>query len=223
MNRRTLLLGASALGLAAFAGGALFVNRQRTAQAEAAAAEAAGKPLADEALLIRPHSPTLGPADAKVTLVEFFDPSCEACRAFHPVLKQIRETFPNDVRIVMRYTVFHDGSDEAVRILEAARRQNLFEPVLDAILEQQPGWAVHGAPAMDVAWEIAEAAGMDIEKGQADRLFPGTTAVLNQDAADVAALTIQQTPTFFLNGKRLDNLSLESLMTEVRVAVTGAP
>lgn len=173
--------------------------------------------------MIRPHSPVLGPADAKVTLVEFFDPSCEACRAFHPVLKELRQTFPNDLRIVMRYTVFHEGSDEAVRILEAARRQDLFEPVLDALLEQQPGWAVHGAPALDVAWEIAASAGMDIDQGQEDRLFPGTTGVLNQDAADVATLDIRQTPTFFLNGKRLDNVSFDTLRADVRAAVTGAP
>ena len=222
MNRRTLILGTSVLGLATFAGGAFYVNRQRATEADAAAALAAAAPPVDETLLIRPHSPVLGPSDAKVTLVEFFDPSCEACRAFHPVLKQIRAEFPNDVRIVMRYTVFHEGSDEAVRILEAARRQDLFEPVLDALLKQQSGWAVHGAPAMDVAWEIAASAGMDVDQGQADRLFPGTMAVLNQDAADVQALGIRQTPTFFLDGRRLDNLSLESLMMDVRVAVTGA-
>ena len=222
MNRRTLLISASALGVAAFAGGTSYVNRQRAAETEAAAAEAAAAPAIDEALLIRPHSPVLGPADAKVTLVEFFDPSCEACRAFHPVLKQIRETFPNDVRIVMRYTLFHEGSDEAVRILEAARMQDKFEPVLDALLEQQPSWAIHGAPALDLAWEIAASAGMDIARGQQDRLFPGTTAVLNQDTADVEALNIRQTPTFFLNGKRLENFSMESLMEDVRVAGAGA-
>jgi protein-disulfide isomerase len=84
MNRRTLLLGASALGLVAFGGGAFLVNRQRQAEAEAAAAAA---PAADQALLIRPYSPSFGPADAPVTLVEFFDPSCEACRAYHPVVQ----------------------------------------------------------------------------------------------------------------------------------------
>lgn len=219
MNRRILVLGASALGLAAFAGGAVFINRQRSAEAEAAAA---AEPPVDEALLIRPHSPVLGPADAKVTLVEFFDPSCEACRAFHPVLKQIREAFPNDVRIVMRYTTFHAGSDEAVRILEAARRQDLFEPVLDALLEEQPRWAIHGAPALDVAWEIAASAGMDTERGKAERLFPGTTAVLNQDAADVEALGIKQTPTFFLNGRKLELSTFEAFVAEVQTAVTAA-
>lgn len=223
MNRRSLLLGASALGVAAFAGGAFYVSRQRQREAAEATTKAAAAPPADETLLIRPHSPILGPADAKVTLVEFFDPSCEACRAFHPVVSALRKEFPNDLRVVLRYTVFHEGSDEAVRILEAARRQNLFEPVLDALLEQQPGWASHDGPAIDIAWEIAASAGMDVEKGETDRLFPGTTGILNQDAADVAALGIQQTPTFFLNGKRLENVSFESLSTDIRAAVTGKP
>ena len=152
MNRRTLLLGVSALGIAAFAGGAYVLNQRRTAEAEAAAA---ATPAAETVLLIRPHSPVLGPADAPVTLVEFFDPSCEACRAFHPVVQEIRRQFPTQVRVVMRYTVFHQGSDEAVRILEVARMQDKFEQVLDAILEKQPTWALHDGPQMDVAWRVA--------------------------------------------------------------------
>ncbi|MEO7660041.1 MAG: thioredoxin domain-containing protein, partial [Pyrinomonadaceae bacterium] len=39
--------------------------------------------------LIRPDSATLGPEDAKVTLVEFYDPECEACAAFSPIVKKI--------------------------------------------------------------------------------------------------------------------------------------
>ena len=166
MNRRNLLIGASAVGLAAFAAGTIILNRRRSAEAEAVAA---ATPAVDPALLVREYSPSFGPADAPVTLVEFFDPSCEACRAYHPVVQEIRRQFPTQVRVVLRYTVFHEGSDEAVRILEAARMQDKFEPVLDALLEQQPGWAVHGSPEMDVAWEIAGAAGLDL----GDRLRTG--------------------------------------------------
>ena len=216
MNRRILLLGASALGLAAFAGGAYMLNQRRTAEAEAAAA---ATPAAETDLLIRPHSPVLGPADAPVTLVEFFDPSCEACRAFHPVVQEIRRQFPTQVRVVMRYTVFHQGSDEAVRILEVARMQDKFEQVLDAILEKQPTWALHDGPQMDVAWRVAGAVGLDLKKSETERLFPGITGVLNQDAADVEALGIRQTPTFFLNGQRLENVSAESLIADVKLAV----
>lgn len=219
MNRRTLLIGASALGLAAFGGGAFLLNRRRKAEAEAVAAEA---PAVDPTLLIRPYSPTFGPADAPVTLVEFFDPSCEACRAYHPVVQEIRRQFPTQVRVVLRYTVFHEGSDEAVRILEAARMQDKFEPVLDALLEEQPGWALHDGPLMDVAWEIAGGAGLDTDKAETDVLFPGITGTLNQDKADVEALQINQTPTFFLNGKRLENFNADSLIADVRFAVENS-
>ena len=219
MNRRTLLIGASALGVAAFAGGTVYVNRQRAAEAQAAAAEAAAAAPTEESLLIRPHSPILGPADAKVTLVEFFDPSCESCRAFHPVIEALREALPTELRVVLRYTPFHEGSDEAVRILESARMQNKFEHVLNALFEKQDEWALHGAPDMDKAWRIAGATGMDIVKGKEARLFPGTTAVLNQDVADLQALGVNQTPTFYLQGRKLVNVSFESLQADVRAAV----
>lgn len=223
MNRRTLMIGASALGVAAFAGGALYVSRQRAAEAEVATAEAATAPPAKEDLLIRPHSPILGPAEAPVTLVEFFDPSCEACRAFHPVIEALRKEFPTQLRVVLRYTPFHKGSDEAVRILEAARMQNKFEHVLNALFEKQPDWALHDGPDMEKAWRIAGATGMDLVKGKTDSLFPGTTAVLNQDMADLTALGIEQTPTFYLDGRKLVDVSFETLQADIRAAAKAAP
>jgi len=53
-------------------------------------------------------------------------------------------------------------------------------------------------------------------------LFPGTTGVLNQDADDVDALGIRQTPRFFLNGKQLKNFSADTLVADVRIAVQQA-
>lgn len=216
MNRRTLLIGASALGIIAFAGRAFFLNRQRQAEAEAVFTTT---PAVDPALLSRPHSPSFGPEFAKVTLVEFFDPFCEACRAFHPTVMEIKKQFPTQVPVVLRYAVFHEGSGEAVRILEVARMQDKFKQVLDALLEKQPTWALHDGPQMDVAWRVAGAVGLDLKKAASDRLFPGITGVLNQDMADVEAVGIRQTPTFFLDGKRLENVSPASLIAEVKAAV----
>lgn len=218
MNRRAVVVGAAALGVAAFAGGAEVVRRRREAEAEAIASA----PLAENTLLVRAYSPILGPADAPVTLVEFFDPSCEACRAFHPMVSGLRREFPNQLRVVLRYAALHQGSDEAVRILEGARRQGLFEPVLEALFAQQPIWAAHGQPRLDFAWQLAGAAGMDVEKGMAERLYPGDTAVLNQDAADIATLRIVGTPTFFLNGKLIMNPNFETLPAAIRAAVAQA-
>jgi predicted DsbA family dithiol-disulfide isomerase len=75
---------------------------------------------------------------------------------------------------------------------------------------------------MDVAWEIAGNAGLDLDRAETDKLFPGITGTINQDMADVEALDIRQTPTFFLNGKRLENFSAESLIADVRFAVENA-
>jgi protein-disulfide isomerase len=216
MNRRAVLLGTSAAALAVFGGGAWYLRQQQEAEAEAAATAAVAQ---NPEALIRPYSPILGPAEAPVTLVEFFDPSCEACRAFHPVIEDLRRQYPTQLRIVLRYTPFHEGSDEAVRILEAARRQDKFEPVLDALFEKQPEWAIHGAPDLDRAWRIAGAVGLDLERAQSDRLHPDTTAILNQDVADLQELGVRATPTFFLNGRPLTNLNFDALRAAVGHAV----
>jgi protein-disulfide isomerase len=222
MNRRAIVLGAAALGLAAFAGGSWVIRDRRDREAAAAqAARAASIPdLADR--LAPPTAPVLGPLDAPVTLVEFFDPSCEACRAFHPVLKQLLDEFPEDLRIVMRYAAFHQGSDEAVAILEAARRQNLFEPVLNALLDSQPNWALHDGPRLDIAWAAAAAAGLDISNREFELRSPGTVAILRRDTEDVAEFGVRATPTFFLNGQELRLSSFQGLITEVRTAVSQA-
>ena len=73
--------------------------------------------------LVRFHSPIFGPANAPVTIVEFFDPACETCRAFYPMVKNLMKQYPNDVRLVLRYAPFHQGSDQVVKLLEAAKRQ----------------------------------------------------------------------------------------------------
>jgi len=169
--------------------------------------------------LVRPHSPLFGPAGAPVTIVEFFDPSCESCAAFHPILKQILAMFPQDVRLVMRYTPFHEGSDEAVRILETARLQGKFEPVLEALLARQSEWAVHGAPDLARAWEIAGAAGLDVARARGEAASAAIDDILRQDVADAQDFEVQATPTFFVNGKPLPSFGAQQLFDLVQAEV----
>jgi protein-disulfide isomerase len=215
MNRRTLVLATGAAALAVFGGGAWLYGATRPAPPPPA-------PVAADLPLIRAHAPILGPADAPVTIVEFFDPACESCRAFHPVVKRIMADFPDDVRVVMRYAAFHKGSDEAVRILEAARAQGMFEPVLEALYAAQDVWAAHGAPNLDAAWQAARRAGIDQARANVDKVAPAVTAILNLDAADVRAVGVRGTPTFFVNGEPLSEFSAEGLYHAVETAVTAA-
>lgn len=147
----------------------------------------------------RTHSPILGPQDAPVTIIEFFDPACEACRAFRPVVEHMLESFPGRVRVVLRYTAFHQGSDELIRILEAARLQGVFVPVLEAVLAALPLRAANDSPNLTKAWEAADAAGLDVPKARADIMKPGITRVLEQDMADARLIGVTRTPAFFVN------------------------
>jgi protein-disulfide isomerase len=140
---------------------------------------------AEQTRLVRMHSPVLGPQAAPVTIVEFFDPACETCRAFYPIVKSLRAKYPDDVRLVIRYAPFHQGSDQVVKLLEAAKRQGTYRAVLEAVLQAQPTWADHGRPNPDLTGEIAKAAGLDIERAREDMAKPEMQALLAQDVEDL--------------------------------------
>src|SRR5690606_30148160 len=136
-----------------------------------------------------------------------FDPACESCRAFYPYVKDILAAYPRDVRLVIRYTPFHgEPSIVGVQILEAARQQQRFEPVIEALLASQPEWADHNSVATEKAWESSRAAGLDLNQAR-DYLATGAVGkLLEQEIADIKAVGIQGTPTFFVNGKPLTKL-----------------
>lgn len=218
MSRRIAVVTIAILAIIGFAAAAAFYSQSSGNQQ---ASEASGQtPAPATELLVRPYSPVIGPPNAPVTIVEFFDPSCEACRAMHPFVKQIMAQYPNDVRLVIRYAPLHPGSETAIRILETARAQGVFVPVLDAVLAAQPEW--HDDSGAGRAWTAAAAAGLDLGKARQTMMSPQITANLNQDVADLQAVGIEGTPTFFVNGKRLDNFGPEQLSDLVRAEVEAA-
>lgn len=161
--------------------------------------------------LVRPHSPIFGNKDAPVTIVEFFDPACETCRAFFPKVKSLMGQYPGQVRLVLRYAPFHPGSDEIVKLLEAAKNQKIYWRVLEAILAAQPEWADHAKPKLDIAYAAAEKAGLDLNRAKTDAQHADVSEVLKQDISDVTTLEVTKTPTFFVNGQSLSSFGAEQL------------
>lgn len=212
MNRRTVVLGTLATAALVFVVGALLLQKNQPALEQT-------QVVAKDTPLIRSYAPVIGNSNAPVTIVEFFDPACEACRAFHPVVKGILEEHGDQVRVILRYATFHEGSDEAVKILESARLQNVFEPVLEALLEAQPQWASHGAPRIELAWEAAVAAGLDLKQAQSDVQTDEIKQRLKQEQADVNTVRIRQTPTFFVDGRPLLEFGADELREMVRLQV----
>lgn len=81
---------------------------------------------ARQAALASEHSPALGNPAAKVRIAEFLDPACETCALFFPMVKQWLAEVPGEIRLSVRHVAFHSGSDYAVRILEASRKQDKY-------------------------------------------------------------------------------------------------
>lgn len=200
-------LGASGLVLA-FMLAIHFYTSQRADEIELMARN-------DAAPLVRDHSQSLGPADAKVVIVEFLDPACEACRDFAPHIKDLLALHTGKIRLVLRYAPFHQGSDTMVKILEAARKQGQYWETLQLMFDTQPHWASHHHPQPDKIWKFLSSAGLNIEKIRSDMNDPSILEILRQDIADVQTLGIRKTPSFFVNGKPLASFGLSQLKSLV--------
>lgn len=204
MNRNFLVMGAVALLVGGFVYGATAYRRNQTEVTAAVVTK-------ESAALSREGAQRLGAPDARVTIVEFFDPACETCAEFAPRLKAFVDQNPGRVQIVERYAPFHPGSDKVVAILEASRKQDKYWETLDTMFSTQAAWASHAGPNPELLWGFLEKAGLDVERLRVDMNDPAIAALIAQDLKDAKSLGITQTPEFFVNGKPLPTWGLRQL------------
>lgn len=160
---------------------------------------------------VRDHSMTSGSEDAKVYIVEFFDPACETCRVFHPLVKNLMADNPGKIKLVSRYAPFHSGSDYVVKMLEAARKQGKFWEALEIMFNSQPYWASHHNPQPQLLWQYLPQAGLNMEQIKIDMNDPEIDRVIQQDLADAKTLNVRKTPEFFVNGRPLPSFGYDQL------------
>jgi len=172
--------------------------------------------------LVRDHSPTLGAVDARVHIVEFLDPACETCRAFYPFVKELMAAAPGRIRVIVRYAPFHDGSEQLVKMLHAAKLQGKFWETLEVMFASQPNWAAHHNPQPELVWNYLDGIGLDIAKLKADMASPAVAAAVRQDLDDARALNVTKTPEFFVNGRPMPSFGYEQLQQLVQEELSTA-
>jgi protein-disulfide isomerase len=173
-----------------------------------------------DGILVREDSPTLGRADAPVTIVEFFDPECESCRAFNPFTKQILAEYGDQVRLVVRYVPGHANSTLAVLALEAARTQSDdgYWALLDLLYERQPEWGERQDPQTQAFLDAAAEVGLDTAAIEA-AMIAGDTTILERDLADARTAGVEGTPEFFVNGVMVTDRSPDGLRAAIDAAL----
>lgn len=215
MKRNVLFVVVLAGLLAAFIFGRSYYTSSSGQQAEASASGLM-------ATLVRPHAPSIGPAGAPVVIVEFFDPACETCAVFYPMVKQMMAANEGKIRLVLRYAPFHAGSENVVAAIEAARRQDKLLPTLEALFASQAGWAPNHTSQMGLAWPYLEGLGLDFAQMRKDMLDPAVARAIAQDLEDARALNVTKTPEYFVNGRPLPSFGFAQLQALVDDALRQA-
>lgn len=169
--------------------------------------------------LMRMHSPIIGAQNAKVTIVEFIDPACEACAAFYPFVKELMAKNPEQIRLVMRYAPLHQGADQVIAVLEAARKQGKYWPALEIVLAAQDKWTQNHQANASLVLPLLAPLGLDMAQLQADMQSDSIQMLIQQEKADAQVLGVNKTPSYFVNGKPLLSFGYQQLSDLVNEAL----
>lgn len=161
-------------------------------------------------------SPILGTADAKITIVEFYDYNCPYCRKVHADLMAFIAKHP-DTRIVNKdIASFGKDSEAVARLALAAARQGKFAEMHGALMTSK------GKANEATGIELARKLGLDIDRLKADAASPATAKQIDDTRALANALGVAGTPLFIIGHNGIpgapDNLmsEIEKFAAEVR-------
>ncbi|MCO4762492.1 MAG: thioredoxin domain-containing protein [Myxococcales bacterium] len=155
--------------------------------------------------------PVMGPADARVTIVEISDFQCPFCARGTETVKALQKAYPGDLRVVFIHLPlpFHDQAVPAAIASMAAHRQGKF-------------WQLHSqlfaaSKKLSTAQiELsAKAAGLDMSRFRKDVKDPALREQVADDTAIANSLGIGGTPAYFINGVQISGAQPLSKMKAV--------
>lgn len=164
----------------------------------------------DSQSLIRETSHMTGDSKAKVSLVEFGDFQCPACAAAHPIVKKVIADYQNNPQFNFVFRQFplisiHPNAMPSAQASEVAGKQGKFWEMYDRLYETQNDWST-SATAKDLFTNYAGALGLDAGAFRSDLDNQTFREVVQADIDDGTKLGVQGTPTFYLNGQKLNSI-----------------
>lgn len=169
---------------------------------------------------------TKGNTESSVILVEYSDFQCPACGSYFPLVKKLMQEF--DDRIKFSYRNFplrqiHRNAEPAARAAEAAGKQGKFWEMHDLLFENQNEWS-ESMNAKSKFESYASQLGLNMDQFKTDRDSKEVGEKINKDYQSGVASRVNGTPTFFLNGKKIDNpRSYDQFKTIIIQALDAKP
>ncbi len=155
-------------------------------------------------------------ATLPITLEEFSDFQCPACKAYHPVVEEAVAMFSKE-ELDFKYrhfplTEIHPYAYNAAVASEAAREQGKFSEYGSLLFANQPD--LTDEDLLKYAQELE----LDMDKFSTDLKNPDVIARVDRDIKEAEKRNLNSTPTFFLDGKRItvSNTSSEQLKNTIQ-------
>lgn len=195
-----ILISIGLITLAVFVGGIVFLGRSGSPSSTVLSS-------VDTQLLVREDSYKISTDQALVTVVEFADFQCPACASAQPLVKQLMKDYSASVNFVFRHFPLpqHQNAIAAALAAEAAGEQGKFWEMQDLLFENQSEWSESDHPT-EIFNKYAQELGINnnFTKAVDDQKLKDK---ILRDQNDGHSLGVNSTPTFFVNGKKIDNYS----------------
>lgn len=166
---------------------------------------------------------TTGSDKSGVTFVEYADFQCPACSRFFPVVRQVKEKYKDRVTFQFRHfplVEIHQNALLSARAAEAASMQGKFWEMHDLLFQNQQSWSEVTDPTPEFE-KYAKQLGLDVEKFKTDLKSEAVNKAIQADRNDAKSQGFQGTPTFILNGQKLEDAqdSLEYFSQKIDEAI----
>jgi protein-disulfide isomerase len=163
--------------------------------------------------------PSVGPANAPVTIVEFTDFQCPSCAAMYPILEDVLKAYKDRVRLVVRDLPLqqHEWAFKAAEAANAAKAQGKFFEYMAILF---PGQKALDVPSLK---KYASELGLNRAKFDAELDKGIYAAEVKHDMDDADIYGISSTPSIFINGVLLRTLSADGLREAIDRALAAAP
>lgn len=154
-----------------------------------------------------------GPANAKVTVVEFLDFQCPYCQQVHSTVKNLLARYADkSVKFVFRQfpiEKIHPVALDAARASLCAKEQNKFQEIVDLFYAKQDQISIEALPL------FAQSSGVpDIARFSSCLASHRYDGIIRNDQSDGINLGIQGTPTFFINGEKIEGAQEEQIFID---------
>lgn len=152
-------------------------------------------------------------SDKKNVLVEYSDFQCPACQNAHNILKTIEASGSADFEITKKVTFvyrhfplsqIHNKANVAAYAAEAAGKQNKFWEMTDLLFDNQQTWKESNNPQQEDFVNYAKELKLDVDQFKKDSDSSEVKNRVAEDLKDADQMGINSTPTFFLNGQKVN-------------------